>query len=459
MRRSCLFLPLFAVLVNVAPAAADDKPRLLVLTDIGADPDDQQSLVRLLLYANEFNIEGLISTSAGTTGKREQHVTRPELIRELVDAYGQVRDNLLKHAPDYPPAEQLLARIKIGSSQRGLAAIGEGRDTEASRWIMAAGDKTDRRPLCVAIWGGQTDLAQALWRVKHDRGGEGLTQFAARLRVYDVADQDGLATWIHEQAPRLFYIQAGAPPGRDKREGVFRGMYLGGDESLVSRKWMETNIRGDHGPLGALYPPRTWTAPNPHSAIKEGDTPSWLFFLPHGLNDSDHPEWGGFGGRFEREADGVYRDAHDRVGDVTDARATVWRWRAAFQADFQARLDWCVADSFEKANHAPTAVLNGDRSRDVLRISARPGERVTLSAAGSSDPDKNRLAYRWFVYPEAGTHRGEVSLTSPTEQTTTFDAPSTKATETIHFILAATDDGTPRLSSFRRAVVMVEAGP
>ncbi|HEY2412334.1 MAG TPA: nucleoside hydrolase-like domain-containing protein [Pirellulaceae bacterium] len=441
----------------VGDSFAAEKPRLLVLTDMGADPDDQQSMVRLLLYANEFEIEGLIATSAGTTGKREQHVTHPEMIRELVTAYGEVRPNLVKHAAGYPTAEQLLAKIKVGSSQRGKEAIGEGRDTEASQWIIAVVDKPDPRPLCISIWGGQTDLGQALWRVKQDRGEEGLKEFVARLRIYDVADQDGLASWIQEMVGMVgtahpTYVQAGAPAGRDKREGVFRGMYLGGDESLVSREWMETNIRQNHGPLGALYPPKTWTAPNPHAAIKEGDTPSWLYFLPHGLNDIEHPEWGGFGGRFERGTEGVYRDARDAVGDVSDARATVWRWRSAVQADFQTRLNWCVADKFEKANHAPVAVVNGDRSREVVRIQAKAGEMVTLSAAGSSDVDGNAVRYRWFIYREASLLGGEVTL-APMEGVTTRFSASRGEAATVHVILEVNDAGSPPLAVFRRVVV------
>src|SRR5215468_11389658 len=86
------------VISMAAVAFASEKPRLLVLTDMGADPDAQQSMVRLLLYANEFEIEGLIATSAGTTGKREQHATHAEMIRELVEAYGKVRANLVRHA-------------------------------------------------------------------------------------------------------------------------------------------------------------------------------------------------------------------------------------------------------------------------------------------------------------------------------------------------------------------------
>jgi hypothetical protein len=446
------------VLVVGSGVVGAEKPRLLVLTDMGADPDDQQSMVRLLLYANEFEIEGLIATSAGTTGKREQHVTHPELIRELVAAYGQVRRNLLVHAPGYPSVDELLAQIKVGSSQRGVDAIGEGRDTEASNWIIAITDKPETRPLCISIWGGQTDLGQALWRVRQDRGDVGLKQFVSRLRIYDVADQDGLAGWIQERmvgTAHATYIQAGAPAGRDKREGVFRGMYLGGDETLVSREWMETNIRQGHGALGALYPPRTWTAPNPHSAIKEGDTPSCLYFWPHGLNDSEHPEWGGFGGRFERNPNGVYRDARDAVGEVNDARATVWRWRSAVQADFQARLNWCVAEAFEKANHPPVAVINGDSTRDVWEWQIQAGETPVLSASGSSDPDGNSLNYRWFVYPEAGSQRNEIKLSATEGATIAIATPLNELMGDVHVVLEVSDHGTPPLSVFRRAVISV----
>jgi hypothetical protein len=231
-------------------------------------------------------------------------------------------------------------------------------------------------------------------------------------------------------------------------------MYLGGDESLTSRSWIDTNVRQEHGPLGALYPPKTWTAPNPNSALKEGDTPSWLFFLSNGLGDPAHPEWGGWGGRLQRGTDGVYRDARDKVGDVQDARATVWRWRPAFQNQFQARMDWCVKP-YAEANHAPMAVLNGDTMRRAVQVAASPGGVVRLSAAGSSDPDGGALSYRWWVYAEAGTYGGAVSLAEPDRAETSVTAPADAAGKTIHIILEVTDGGNPPLAAYRRCVLSV----
>jgi hypothetical protein len=446
-----LALIILALLAQNVLWAAPIRPRLIVLTDIGGDPDDQQSMIRLLLYANEFDLEALIA-SASTAG---EPVVKPHLIRELVEAYGLVYSNLVQHADGYPPASQLLQRIKSGNPRRGRDAIGMEHDTEASRSIIDVVDRSDPRPVDIAIWGGQTDLAQALWRVRHDRGIDGLKKFITRIRMHDIDDQDRIVEWIWEEFPGLFYVLSKAPKGRDKREGAYRGMYLGGDESLASREWMQTHIRQNHGPLGALYPPRTWTAPNPHSAIKEGDTPSWFYFLPHGLNDPDHPEWGGWGGRFEHNRDRIYTNSIDTVNGVADARATVWRWRPAFQADFQARLDWCVAKSFAEASHAPIAVLNEDTSRRILQLQGKSGDTLWLSAEGSRDPNGKNVVASWFAYPEAGSYRGDVVLSATNTLNTSFVVPKVDGLRTIHIILEVRANGEPPLSTFRRAIVEV----
>jgi hypothetical protein len=331
---------LLACLLGVAATAAELRPRLAVLTDIGGDPDDQQSLIRLMVYANEFEIEALIASASGTPGELKRAVTQPDLIREIIGGYERVLPNLRRHAAGWPEAEPLRQRVKSGNPQRGRGAIGEGHDTEASRFLIERVDAGSAdRPLNICIWGGQTDLAQALWRVKHDRGATGLAGFVGRFRVYDISDQDGIADWMRAEFPGMFYILASAVPGRDKREGIYRGMYLTGDESLTSREWIERNVRS-RGPLGALYPVKTWTAPNKHSCLKEGDTPSWFFFLPMGGNDPRDPSKPGWGGQFQREPDGWWRDLREKDG--FDARTTVSRWRPDFQGDFAKRMSWCL---------------------------------------------------------------------------------------------------------------------
>jgi hypothetical protein len=444
------FIPLGAF-----AAGARDRPRLLVLTDIGGDPDDQQSLVRLLVHSNEFTIEGLIASASGTPGELKDRVTKPHLIRAMIDAYDRVFPVLSKHAEGFPGAQSLREVVKSGNPNRGPGFIGEGHDTEGSRWIVACGDRADPRPLNIVIWGGQTDLAQALWRVRKDRGDAGSREFQARIRVFDINDQDRIHDWLFTEFPEVFYVLAQAAPRADKREGAYRGMYLGGDPSLTSLAWIDEHVRKDHGPLGAAYPPKTSTAPNPNGALKEGDTPSWFFFFPNGLGDPAHPEWGGWGGRYVRERGGLYRDAKDAVGDVVDARATVWRWRRAFQDEFAARMDWCVTDDLRRSNHPPVAVLNGDRTRNTLLLAMKPGGSLTLSATGSSDPDGDAVSTRWSLYREAGENAEHATLSGDSGATTQVSIPERPGLATVHVILAVVDAGTPPLTRYRRAVIDV----
>ena len=41
-----------------------EKPRLVILSDLSNEPDDEESLVRLLVYSDPFDIEGLIATTS-----------------------------------------------------------------------------------------------------------------------------------------------------------------------------------------------------------------------------------------------------------------------------------------------------------------------------------------------------------------------------------------------------------
>lgn len=435
--------------VLVLDSGGQGRARLIVLTDIGGDPDDQQSMVRLMTYANEFDIEGLIASASGTPGELKEHVVRPGLISDIVNGYAQVRPNLARHAEGFPAPEELQRVVKSGNRFRGVDAIGAGRDSEGSNWIISVVDKADTRPVNVAIWGGPTDLAQALWRVRNDRSENELRRFVSNLRVHAIGHQDDSGPWILANFPGLFYVLSAADPndvsgrprkGADRRQSVYRGMYLGGDESLTSREWIDTNVRAGHGPLGALYPVKTWTAPNPHGVLKEGDTPSWFYFLDNGLNDPEHPERGGWGGRFRKLTGNVYTDA-------AEGRESVWRWRPAFQNDFAARMDWCAGDT---ANHAPEAVVAGPG----LEIGS--GTLVSLDASGSRDRDGNPLTYRWSVYKEAGTYDGGVELRGADGPKLEFIAPDVGAPRTIHLILEVTDNGTPALTAYRRTIITVQ---
>lgn len=446
----------------IPPAATDTRPRLIVTTDIGGDPDDEQSLVRLLVFNDGFRIEGLIASASGTPGELKRHEVRPDLIHRQLDAYAEVFAQLSLHAPGFARPEDLRNVVKSGNPLRGRTHVGEGEDTEGSNWIINRVDAAQDGPVHVAVWGGPTELAQALYRIKHDRTPAELARFVAKLRVHAIGHQDDSGPYILETFPDLFYVldvveevpRTEGGPKIDRRPSAYRGMYLGGDESLTSAAWIEEHVRSHHGPLGALYPAKTWTAPNPHGAMKEGDSPSWLYFLPLGLSDSERPSWGGWGGRFKPHPrkPRVFRDAQDTVDGKTEARATVYRWRPAFQNAFAARMDWCVKE-VAKANHPPRITLEGDASMRPLVFSVRPGQGVGLDASQSRDPDGDALTFRWWAYEEAG-NVGRETLPHPSSAPR-FDwkVPSAPVGSELHLILEVTDAGEPALTSYRRVVL------
>jgi len=424
------------------------KPRLLVLTDIGGDPDDQQSLVRLLAYANEFDIEGLLAT--GRMGHGQD--TMPHLIANIVDAYGQVVTNLAQHAQGWPTANSLREAIRVGLGEHGR--VGEGLDSPASQHLIEVVDAEDPRPLWVVIWGGSRELHQALWRVRQSRTPAATQAFVAKLRVHAIADQDGHGAPIRAAHPDLLWIDNGA--GLSQSRQVFRGQYQTGVLTQQGRDWVEANLRVDHGPLGAQYPRDGAGVPG----MKEGDTPSWAYVLPHGLNDPEQPTWGGWGGRFQALTGQTYVGAQDAVEGVgfggANERYTVARWRPAFQNEFQARLDWCRQPR-ALANHRPVAFVNQDGSRAVLSVTAEPGAVVELDARGSFDPDGDALAYAWAFYAEPGRAPDGIILSNATAAVASFLAPDRGSPQPLHCILGVTDNGDPPLTSLRRVTVTVTA--
>jgi hypothetical protein len=410
------------------------------MTDIGGDPDDRQSMVRFLLYSCDFEVEGLC------TGFGHGHYrrTRPDLIRRAVEAYGKVLPNLRKHRLDYPSHERLVGLIKDGYNGEAHK-VGPGMDSEASQWIIQVLDRDDPRPVWFAIWGGPRELAQAIWKVQTTRSAEELAAWKRKIRVHSIADQDRTAEWVKQHHPDVFWIYS-----RD----LFRGIWQEGDQSLVSPEWLATHVLTGHGPLGLEYPPKAAGK----DGVKEGDTPSFFYVLPDGLSDPEHPEWGNWGGRFRPSGRGKqFIPAEDLMGGKSDMLYTVHRWRRAYQNSFEARMDWCVKP-YAEANHEPSAVLRGDRTRRALQIDADPGGRVQLSAAGSSDPDGDRLTYRWWVYREAGSYSREVPIRGADQGEAVLTVPTDASGRTIHVILEVTDTGKPPLTAYRRAVLKVAGG-
>lgn len=448
------------------------KNRVVILSDIEADPDDTESFVRLLLYSNQIDIKALIATTSVWLRDRVE----PESIRKIVRAYGKVQPNLLKHEAGYPEAAKLLSLIKTGPAKYGMLGVGNGQDSEGSDYILKILEEPDDRPLYISVWGGVNTLAQTLHKIKNTKSATEAKRLIAKLRVYTISDQDDSGIWIRNNFPDLFYIVS---PGDDYGTATWvaiNSVIKGISNYEISNRWLEENIQQGHGPLGALYPDVSWGM--------EGDTPAFLNLIPNGLNNPEQPDWGGWGGRYElqipetlpkkgnsgvpieKETRPIWTDTKDYYTPFVpnpfnrtvkpdtlhynDNKATLWRWREDFQNDFAARIDWCIYP-YQKANHPPIPRLN---QSETLKL--KSGEKIRISAAGSSDPDGDHLSFLWFNYPEAGSYKQEVKFGSPENgETVWIEAPTVTKTETIHFILKVTDKGFPNLSRYKRIILIV----
>lgn len=460
-------------------------PRVAIISDIGNEPDDQMSLVRLLLYSNEFDIEALIAS----TSTWQKNITHPETMHTLIHAYGQVRDNLLLNAKGWPTAESLDSVVFSGQPGYGMEATGAGKTTPGSQGLLHAMEKSDNRPLWICLWGGANTLAQALIDLRATHSPAETAAIIARLRVSSISDQDDAGAWIRREFPTLFYIvMPSTQNGEEYYYATWTGISgdkyyrngAGADSTLVTNEWLDANIRSK-GPLGKVYPRFMF--------IMEGDTPSYLGLIDNGLNAYRRPDWGGWGGRY------VYRQPHGEThpfwtqgGDLftratsQDAvrgvdgqehisdQATIWRWREAFQNDFAARMDWTIKD-FAHANHAPQLVVNGESGTAPVELNVNVGQKITLNAAGSTDPDGQPLHYRWWVYPEAGlsgTHGADISLLAANQPKADIEIKAACRANWLplipcqgdgiaHVILEVTDTGIPRLTSYRRIILHVHA--
>ena len=454
-----------------ASAQTSAKHRLIVVTDIGNEPDDFMSMVRLMLYSNQIDIEGLIASTSIHQSKK----VSPDLIEKVINAYAKVQPNLLKHEPGFPAAQKLLSIVKKGLPVYGMEGVGEGKDSEGSDWIIKVLEKNDSRPLWVTVWGGPNILAQALYKIRVTKSEAEAKRLISKLRVYTISDQDNTGVWIRKNFPDLFYI---ASPGNyyEATWSAINGVFPGANNEVVSNDWLLHNVQEGHGPLGAIYPDVSFGM--------EGDTPSWLSLIPNGLNEPEHPDWGSWGGRYEfykpafnpkkkwivpleEETRPFWTNAEDEympwlhgrwgravvkdTGTYKNNHVTIWRWREEIQNDFAARMIWCHKD-YKNANHPPVAKLNMPDT-----ITVRSGETFELDGSASSDPDGDGLSFLWFQYPEAGTLKKKIAI-MPADNMSVIPelkAPDVDTRQTTHFILKVTDKGTPSLTRYKRVIVTV----
>ena len=448
-------------------AERDWKPRLVVCTDIApadVEPDDMESMVRLMAYADLFEIEAVI-TSVGWNCDPYPKEWAQYLVR-VVEAYRKDVPNLMKRSGQrkflpleqengrqqigyWPSADYIMSRSVMGSERGGIGVIGEGNESPGSELLIRLADEDDPRPIYVAAWGGANTLAQAIWRVKQSRSAEALKRFVRKFRIYTITDQDmqynmrmnraySSHMWLRREfADDLQFIWD---------EGTWQEQC-----ELGKQNWQlhAQNIQG-HGALGREYPNYKWGV--------EGDTPSFLYVMPNGLNDPEDPHQAGWAGYHVR-------------GLCADSLTTAWTsWADPVRSisvgykrrfypdelnDFMARMHWAAEG---KGNHNPQVVVRlqgkkASKGREPLHIEVKAGETICLDASKSKDPDGNAFTFRWWQQPEIGNKK--MTIEGAEQSIASVRIPADAAGQTLHFICEVHDDGPFHLVSYRRIIVSI----
>ena len=475
-----------------------EKPRTIVTTD--GEIDDVDSFIRMLLYANEYHLEGLVYSSSmwhykgdgkGTKIVSEMGMTKKlygektdlrwagvTWMQDLLEAYAKVYPNLSKNAKGFPTASSLKNLIKVGN----IDFEGEmDYDTEGSNFIKAKLLDDNLTPLYLQVWGGTNTIARALKSIedqykKTEKWQEIYKKVCKKAIIYAILDQD--ATYkkyisVHWKDVKVYYNSTQfaclAYPWKQQiptelhpvLEGKFMGDNIINNHGALTKMYYsygdgqkqagdDENIHGDITKLKNAQ----WGSFGQYDFISEGDSPAFLHLINVGLGNLENPQFGGWGGRLNQSKTNPNRwEDGKEVADFNsftqkmDLAYPQTRWLIALQNDFAARADWCIK-GFKEANHEPIVKLNAKST-----ISATPNSTIKLSGT-AIDPDGNTLNYHWWQYDEVDTYSGKVSIQNADNKNASFKMPSDiKKGETIHLILEVKDNGSPQLTRYQRVVV------
>ena len=318
---------------------------------------------------------------------------------------------------------------------------------------------------------GTNTIARALKTIE-EKYPEKMDYVAGKLRFFLIWEQDStyqsyirphwgkynILTIISDQFITYFYHWKKYLPAEQQQ--------------FLVGKWMNANVIHNHGPLCSLY-----KAHENGDFRSEGDSPAYFHVIPTGLRNEEHPDWGGWGGRYVKVRENTWLDPVEEEGYVypegrwytsnawgrtrlkknipndqmlIDYLRPTWHWIEPLQNDFAARADWCVKP-YDEANHAPVVVV----AHDNMNVAS--GKTVKLNAKGTKDPDGDKLTYKWWQYREAGSYPGDITFDSNGGVKSSFVVPEdAKKGETIHVICEVTDDGVPALTCYARVIITVK---
>ncbi|MBS4461127.1 DUF1593 domain-containing protein [Aerococcaceae bacterium zg-B36] len=398
------------------------KLRTVVTTD--GEIDDINSFIRLLMYANDMEVAGIILTSSmfhysGNSTKPPYRWTGTTWIPKMIQHYEKVYANLIQHDVDYPTPETLQSVYRIGN----ISDVGEmSEETEGSNFLAELILDNDTRPLYIQTWGGTNTTARALKtiqeRYEHTaQWSEIKAKVEMKVVLYMILEQD--STYRDYIAPNwnltilsddmnFGYFSYGWKNLDTARKALFESQWqlkhIVGKGELLEKYAL---IGDGHYLKGELdseqFGQESYLITHPecqrYDFISEGDSPSYFYLLQTALRGYESPSYGGWGGRFKKVHNQTYQNRAYDYNPATsrfEVEYSFVRWIQAIQADFAARAKWCTTDQFHQVNHYPVVSTIEDKS--VLA-----GQTVILNAQ-AKDLNDLPLVYKWWCYEEVSTY-------------------------------------------------------
>lgn len=511
-----LMLIVFANGTMAQSVSQQTRPRIVITAD--PELDDNNSLIRFLLYSSDMNVEGLVYASSGFHWKGDGKGTRwfvpgreytrfgldlcpceswrwakdERFIHNAVEAYTAVYPNLKVHNRNYPAPDDLKSKIRYGN----IEFDGDfSKDTPGSNLIKSL--MLDDKPgqLFITAWGGQSTIARALKSIQEqfefNTAWEAIRmKISRKVVLLPSGDQDDTyALYIKPNWPEIEYRQFRGGPNfgyggqlRAKTE----------DSVYMTASWMKENISGS-GPFGKLY--RVWgdgkqmikgdkmdyfglagysndelkklgyivwmPVQEKGSWIGEGDTFTFINMLENGLRAWESGSYGGWGGKTSEVVTNIFSYPAD-----TSAQGMVTALSSSSErnTDVLAYPEFFPAaqrDFAARFKWSVTPNFSDANHEPVVKVDgplnvmAGAGEKIRLNGA-VSDPDGDKVSVRWWQF-RTGSYPGEVSFTDPSSSKTELLIPKdAMAGQTIHIVLEGSDNGSPSLSRYQRIIITIK---
>lgn len=445
----------------------------------------------------EDRTPGVMKSNTGHKFSEKKRWPGTDWMFKYLDAYAKVYPNLKKHDSSFPTPNYLRSITKIGN----IGYEGEmDAPTEGSELIRKAILDDDERILYLQAWGGINTIARALKDIETEYKGTAqwdtiYKKVVNKVVISACGEQDyTYEYYIQDVYPELKFMNS-------NQMGAYAYSWGGrpddASKATLKADYMLKNLEKNHGPLLDLYvtwgdgtylegegesdqfganeellDSTNWWGRRKYQRydfLSEGDSPTFFMLFDTGLRSLEDSTYGGWSGRLAKTTTRTNKDGvlvnywspvvdtyYNEDGSVCENPATIlssWKYVDDIQNDFSARADWCITNSYDKANHAPSLSVEGGTD-----VTAAAGEVVKLKAI-ASDPDGDYVTVKWNHYSDADTYEGEAGLTlkGAASDMVSFTVPAdAKSGDKIHLIAQAQDDGEHTLTHYQQVIVTVK---